>query len=80
MVGRLFPLSRIHPARLVLVERGETIRDCAAAVDYNPHWVSRVLRGLDRPSGRFRRALAAHLGMPEEALFDSELLKRGGAA
>jgi hypothetical protein len=62
-------MSRVHPARLVLVERGESIRDCAAAVDYNPHWVSRVLRGLDRPSHRFRKALAAHLELPESALF-----------
>jgi transcriptional regulator with XRE-family HTH domain len=71
-------MSRVHPARLVLVERGETIRQCAAAIEYNPQHVSRVLRGLDRPSRRLRRALATHLGLPESALFHDET--RDGAA
>jgi transcriptional regulator with XRE-family HTH domain len=63
---------RIHPARLILVERGETIRQCAAAIEFNHQHVSRILRGLQRPSRRFRKALAAHLGVPESELFHDE--------
>ncbi len=62
----------VQPARLVLVERGETILECATAIDYNRQYVSRVLRGLDRPSRRLRKALAEHLGMPESALFHED--------
>jgi transcriptional regulator with XRE-family HTH domain len=68
---------RVHPARLVLVDRGLTIRDVAVGTDYSPHWVSRVLRGLDRPSRRFRRALAAYLDLPEAALFRDDERQEG---
>jgi transcriptional regulator with XRE-family HTH domain len=72
-------MSRVQPARLVLIQRGLTIRDAAAGTDYSPHWVSRVLRGLDRPSRRFRRALAEWLDLPEQALFHDDPPERGAA-
>jgi transcriptional regulator with XRE-family HTH domain len=70
---------RVHPARHVLVDRGLTIREVAAGTDYCPHWVSRVLRGLDRPSRRFRRALADYLDLPEQALFRDDEPQDGAA-
>jgi transcriptional regulator with XRE-family HTH domain len=73
-------MPRVQPARLVLVQRGLTIRDAAVGTDYSPHWVSRVLRGLDRPSHRFRRALAVYLDLPEASLFHDDLSERQGAA
>jgi transcriptional regulator with XRE-family HTH domain len=73
-------MSRVHPARLVLIQRGLTLRQVADSTGYCRHWVSRVLRGLDHGSPQFRRRLAEYLDLPEASLFRDDPSEQRGAA
>jgi transcriptional regulator with XRE-family HTH domain len=59
--------------------RGETNRDFARSIGYTENWTCQVLRGRVRPSARFRQAAAAHLDLPDAALFRDDEPGRGAA-
>ena len=58
-----------HPAKGALamarIPNSEVARRCG----FSEHYVSRALNGWERPSARFRRAVAELLGRPEAELF-----------
>ena len=61
-----------QPAKAVLALRRISNRSIARRLGYSEAWVGRVVNGLAPPSERFRRALAALLGLPEALLFRSD--------
>lgn len=61
-----------QPAKAILAVRRITNRRVAAVYACSPHYVGRVLNGLQEPSPRFRAFLAAFLDLPEDALFRSD--------
>jgi transcriptional regulator with XRE-family HTH domain len=70
----------LHPLTEVLRERGWTNRALARATGYSEQLISQVLRGLARPSSRFRAACADALNVPEESLFRFETIRRPALA
>lgn len=60
-----------HPAKAVIVGRGERISEAAAAVQVNAHTLGRVLNKKAEPWPALRQRLAEHLGRPESELFDN---------
>ncbi len=71
----------VHPQPALAVARMRRItnRQIARALGRTPHWVGRVLNGLDAPSPKFRKALAEYLDLPEAALFRDDPPKQGAA-
>jgi hypothetical protein len=61
--------ERVHPARLELLRRGLTIKGTAAALGYDPDYLSRVLGRRLPASARLRAQLADFLRLPEGELF-----------
>lgn len=66
------PQQPPHPAKSVIVGRGETITEAADAIGVNPHTFGRVLNKKAATWPAFRRKLSEHLGLPESDLFDTE--------
>jgi hypothetical protein len=69
----LEPTTTPQPAKAIVALQRRTNRSIAAAIGYCEHTVGRVLNGLEPPSPRFRTALSALLGLPEDVLFRQEL-------
>jgi len=59
-----------HPAKAVIVGRGERITEAAEAVGVNSHTLGRILNRQVVPWPALRRRLSEHLGLPESELFD----------
>lgn len=69
-----------HPAKAVIVGRGELIKEAAAAVGVAPSVLSNVLNGHNAPWPALRRRLSEHLGMPESELFHDDAPQLADAA
>jgi transcriptional regulator with XRE-family HTH domain len=69
---------RVHPAKLLLVERRVRILDVARIVGCSPSFAARALNASCPPSPRLKAALSAYLGVPEDELFlpDSRRFRR----
>lgn len=72
-------MPRPQPIAAVLRMRGTTQREFARGIHFTETWVSQVVRGRVLPSARFRRAAAAYLDLPPEALFREDPVERGAA-
>lgn len=58
-----------EPFCLVLKSKGITQKQLADTISYSETYVSLVRHGKEKPSRRFRDAVARYLGMPESLLF-----------
>jgi transcriptional regulator with XRE-family HTH domain len=58
-----------HPIYGLIRMRGLTIRQLAEVIGMNELVASRMMRGLEPASPRFRRSVAAYLELPEKVLF-----------
>lgn len=69
------PLPPPHPAKAVIVARGETITHVARAIDCRADVLGQVLNRRRSSSARLRRAVSDYLGLPEaECFFESEVV------
>jgi transcriptional regulator with XRE-family HTH domain len=64
-----------HPAVGILAIRRITRRQVARELGFSEHYVGRALNGVERPSPRFRAALARLLALPETELFHIGVLR-----
>ncbi len=55
--------------------RGFNVTGLAAAAEFSRTYVSRVEGGTLKPSARYRAAVSAALGVPEDLIFDEPLRK-----
>lgn len=59
----------VHPVKVLLAARGETVAECALKVEVAPQTLSKVLGGHVGDWPALRRRLAQHLGAAESELF-----------
>ncbi len=58
-----------QPFSLVLKSKGITQKQLAETISYSETYISLVRHGKEKPSRRFREAVARYLAMPESLLF-----------
>lgn len=63
------PRKLPHPAKAVIVGRGEQLNEVAAACDINPGTFGRILNGYVEAYPALRKKLSEYLGKPESELF-----------
>jgi len=61
-----------HPAKALIVGRGERINEAATEVGCNPHTFGRVLNGYVEPWPALRQKLADHLGVSDAELWHDD--------
>lgn len=59
-----------HPAKALIIARGERLNAAAKAVDVNAHTLGRVLNGHVPPWPALRRRVAEHLGLAEHEVWN----------
>ena len=68
-----------HPVKIELARRGETQRQCAAAIGVSAGSLNLVLNGHMAPWPALRDRLAEYLGCPADTLFSGDALRTAAA-
>lgn len=67
-----------QPAKALITASGRTIKDVAAEVGVNAHYLGRVLNGYVEPWPALRASLSTCLGVPESGLFAPDIRHQAG--
>lgn len=62
-------MRKVHAIKTELAKRGLTQTEVALAIGIGPSLFSNLLNGHAVPWPKFRRDIAAYLGIPESVLF-----------